>query len=350
MFSDKRYQVFLSSTYDDIRVERQQATQSILALGHLPAGMELFPASDLSQWELIKRVIMESDYYVVMVAGRYGSMHPDTGISFTEMEYDFALANDVPVLGFIRNDISNLPVKYAESTDEGREKLESFRSKVMQRHCNIYNESAELGGKVMQSLVTETRINPRMGWVRANQARSAEDLVRERALKEELDAAHSAISKLQRKIRDVSIEVEGLRREDLAQGQDVHQISVGFTNNNKDYVIEVVEITWDEIFSAIGPSMYGYVLRRFNYQGSGEYTFYPMLVEAIRSKIFDRAANRKINLPANEVDTILIQFKQLGYVELAESMPDSNGKTVRGYTLSELGEQKVTRLKVASRV
>src|SRR5665213_1127692 len=86
MISQARYQVFVSSTYDDLRGERQQATQAILEIGCFPSGMELFPASDDTQWELIKRVIEESDYYVVIVAGRYGSLGPE-GASYTEMEY-----------------------------------------------------------------------------------------------------------------------------------------------------------------------------------------------------------------------------------------------------------------------
>jgi predicted transport protein len=57
VLQERRYQIFLSSTYDDLREERQAVTQSILALGHLAAGMELFPASDLAQLDLIKRVI-----------------------------------------------------------------------------------------------------------------------------------------------------------------------------------------------------------------------------------------------------------------------------------------------------
>ena len=75
---------------DDLRAERQQATQAILEAGFFPSGMELFPASNDAQWELIKRVIEESDYYVVIVAGRYGSLCPE-GMSYTEMEYDYAV-------------------------------------------------------------------------------------------------------------------------------------------------------------------------------------------------------------------------------------------------------------------
>jgi len=71
---DKRYQVFVSSTFADLKEERQAVMQALLSLDHFPAGMELFPASDEDQWALIKGVIDDSDYYVLVVGGRYGSM------------------------------------------------------------------------------------------------------------------------------------------------------------------------------------------------------------------------------------------------------------------------------------
>ena len=84
---DRRHQVFVSSTYLDLVDERSEVMQALLELECMPAGMELFPAANDTQWNWIKRVIDESDYYIVIVAGRYGSISPDTGLSFTEMEY-----------------------------------------------------------------------------------------------------------------------------------------------------------------------------------------------------------------------------------------------------------------------
>jgi Domain of unknown function (DUF4062) len=101
MISQVRYQIFVSSTYEDLREERQQATQAILESSCFPSGMEFFPASDDTQWELIKRIIEESDYYIIIVAGRYGSLGPE-GTSYTEMEYDYAVQKGIPVLGFVR--------------------------------------------------------------------------------------------------------------------------------------------------------------------------------------------------------------------------------------------------------
>lgn len=192
MIPQIRYQVFLSSTYEDLRAERQEVTQAILEAGHFPSGMELFPASDDSQWELIKRVISESDYYVIILGGRYGNIGP-LGVSYTEMEYDYAVECGMPILGFVNGDPDGIPLNKSEQGDDGRLKLGKFRTKVMSRTCRKYINASDLGKEVMKSLVSETRLRPRIGWVRADQARSVEDINRERRLMEDLAEAEKLI-------------------------------------------------------------------------------------------------------------------------------------------------------------
>ena len=82
MTPKKKLQVFVSSTYSDLRDERQAAVEAILTAGHIPAGMELFAAGDQSQMEVIKRWIDESDVFLLILGGRYGSMtHPVTKVT-----------------------------------------------------------------------------------------------------------------------------------------------------------------------------------------------------------------------------------------------------------------------------
>ncbi len=233
VLSEIRYQIFLSSTYDDLREERQQATQAILEMGHMPAGMELFPATDFSQWELIKRVIDESDYYIVIVGARYGSVDRKTGLSFTEMEYDYAISKKIPIMGFVREDPGSVAARFSESDPEKKKQLESFREKILTRHCRKYTTSAELGLVLMKSLTNEVRINPQTGWIRADQARSAEDVFREKEISDELRAAKKKIVILEREIRDGSIPVEGLDLEDLARGDDPFDITVLFQDSRR---------------------------------------------------------------------------------------------------------------------
>ena len=137
MYPTIRYQVFVSSTYEDLREDRQQATQAILEAGSFPSGMELFPASDDTQWELIKRVISECDYYVVILGGKYGSIGP-ARLSYTEMEYDFAVERGIPVMGFVKEPLDELPSKSVEADPSRRKQLDAFREKVMARTCRKF--------------------------------------------------------------------------------------------------------------------------------------------------------------------------------------------------------------------
>lgn len=96
-FIRKRLQVFVSSTFSDLVKERQAAVEAILTAGHIPAGMELFTSGDESQMEVIKQWIDESDVYLVILAGRYGSVEPNSGKSYTQLEYEYALEKDKPL-------------------------------------------------------------------------------------------------------------------------------------------------------------------------------------------------------------------------------------------------------------
>jgi hypothetical protein len=319
MVPQVRYQVFVSSTYEDLRGERQQATQAILEAGCFPSGMELFPGSDDTQWELIKRVIEESDYYIVIVAGRYGSVGPN-GLSYTEMEYDYAVEKGIPVLGFVRNSVGSITLDNTEKSEKGRKKLEAFRQKVMSRTCRKYCTAPELGMAVLKSLMAEARIRPRIGWVRADQARSDADVQRERKLVEELEQAEQLIEKLDREIRDRAILGDEVPQELLAQGDDVCQLTVTFLDQNKMHVREHIDLTWDEIFKVIGPTMYGYILRKRNgYGQSGTFPFQDNLEEHIRARIIDRVQGRKIKIEPSQIDGCILQFKELGLVMFAEN-------------------------------
>jgi hypothetical protein len=108
-----RYQIFVSSTYTDLVEERQKVSRAILEMGHFPAGMELFPATDQEQFEFIRTVIDDCDYYILILGGRYGSVS-EVGVSFTEREWLYAKEKSKPILSFLYKDIAELPGKKLE--------------------------------------------------------------------------------------------------------------------------------------------------------------------------------------------------------------------------------------------
>lgn len=103
MTQKKKLQVFVSSTYTDLQEERQAAVQAILTAGHIPAGMELFAAGDETQMNVIKRWIDESDVYMLILGGRYGSIEPKSQKSYIHLEYEYALEKGKPLFAVVIN-------------------------------------------------------------------------------------------------------------------------------------------------------------------------------------------------------------------------------------------------------
>ena len=152
-----KYQIFVSSTYEDLKEERKEVTQAILECNCFPAGMELFPASNKSQWEIIKRVIDESDFYLVIIAGRYGSIGVDDAgnkVGYTEMEFDYAVKTNKPILALIYDDIDNLPRSKTESKGTKQSKLLKFREKACcGRVIRKWNNKDNLKAAVLAAIV-----------------------------------------------------------------------------------------------------------------------------------------------------------------------------------------------------
>ena len=178
---EKKYQVFVSSTYEDLKEERAAVTQTLLDLGCIPVGMEQFPASGMSQMDYITKMLETCDYYILILAGRYGSVDMTDGIGYTEKEYDYAVANGIPVMSFISEDIGKLPSEKCEKTDAGREALTKFRAKVSEsRMIKQYSSKESLQAGVAVSLQQCIRDFPAAGWVREdgiNTESSLEDML-----------------------------------------------------------------------------------------------------------------------------------------------------------------------------
>ena len=172
---EKKYQVFVSSTYEDLKKERQAAISCLLDMNCIPVGMEQFPASSLSQWDYIKKMIDMSDYYLLIIAGKYGSIDPEENISYTEKEYKYAVSKNIPVIAFLVSDIGNLVASKVGKTDEERDNVERFRNDVKNagRLVDFYSDEQELKYKIAMAIPKIITDAPRPGWVRADQAENA---------------------------------------------------------------------------------------------------------------------------------------------------------------------------------
>lgn len=174
--SDTRYQVFVSSTYSDLKEERALVSQALMEMNCIPAGMELFPATDEEQFQFIKTIIDDSDYYVLIIGGRYGSITRE-GISFTEQEYDYAESKGIEICAFIHSSPDEIPAGKTESSPATKALLDQFKEKVSSgRLVKYWNDPKELPGKVVISLNSAIRRKPAVGWIRGNREAPPEAL------------------------------------------------------------------------------------------------------------------------------------------------------------------------------
>jgi hypothetical protein len=240
---ERRYQVFVSSTYDDLREERQQVIQALLESDCIPAGMELFPAADEEQWSFIKRVIDECDYYLVIVAGRYGSTDRE-GTSYTEKEYDYAVERGKPVIGFYHANPGAIPSAKCEDDPQKKSRLDAFREKIKTRLCKPWSSAEDLSGKVSRSIAQLKKSRPAEGWVRAQDVADPQTIVALRNKIDELEAALKAAR---------TQPPQGVN--DLAQGSDPLLVKFTLALGQNAQGDHDRGTTWDELFSVLGPAM-----------------------------------------------------------------------------------------------
>src|SRR5690606_9740683 len=171
--TERKYQVFISSTYADLQEARQSLLLSLLGMGMIPTGMELHSGGADSQWPAIQRVINECDYYLVLVGGRYGSLSP-IGLSYTHREFVYAATKGKPILALLHDSPDFLPPEQRETSREGEVRFNDFRqllqTKCMTRFWHTPQDLGEAARKAMLQLVEKY---PASGWVRAGQAAEA---------------------------------------------------------------------------------------------------------------------------------------------------------------------------------
>ena len=161
---NRKYQIFISSTYKDLINYRQVVSDEITFRGHIPAGMENFTACGEELETYIKRVIDDSDYYVLIIGQRFGSNIPlNKNISYTMMEYEYARAKGMRIIPFIYNGNQLLE---GNDLDENKQKLDDFISQISKSVPQYFKDENELVRKLTKALDNEMRNYPQKGWIR----------------------------------------------------------------------------------------------------------------------------------------------------------------------------------------
>ena len=325
----KLYQVFVSSTYKDLKEERKEVIQALLELDCIPVGMELFPATDNDQWTLIKELIEESDYYILIVGGRYGSLNAD-GISYTQMEYEYANKIGVPTISFLHKDPDNLPVSKTDKDSEKLELLEKFKKEISTKLIKPWKTPEELGSVVSRSLVKLIKTKPRTGWVKADQISSTEANLEILNLREK-------VQKLEEELKEYS----NLDQEGLSKGEDEVQFTFHYKLDGK-FEQERITLVWNDLFSKTCSILLDESTENEYKNHVDSYIDHILTMDDERDK---KLKNRvSVGIIYDDFYSILIQFKALGLIEKSykkRSIKDKNSY----WKLTKKGDNLLTNLR-----
>lgn len=327
MKMNKRYQVFISSTYADLKEERSKVIQTVMELDCIPAGMEIFPAIDEEQFNFIKTIIDDCDYYILIIGGRYGTLSED-GLSYTEKEYDYATQKGIKVIAFIHANPEAIPLGKSEKDQQLRDKLEQFKKKVStSRLIKSWNSAEELPGLVSLSLSKTIKTYPAVGWVRANFVGSVE-------LLQDLNEQRKENQILKEKLQEFeNNEIQEIKIENLAGLDDEIKVIGSYYSKYGASTWEIKK-TWQDLFSLLSP----YLLE----------TLHDEKVEKIISKtLFDMTDNSSgysEKIDPQIYQTIKIHLKLLGLVDVSYLKTTQGGKALF-WSLTEKGQQLMYELR-----
>lgn len=301
---DRVFQVFVSSTFTDLQEERRLASNNLAKAGYFSAGMELFPAADQDQFEYIKRIIDRSDYYVVITAGRYGSLASD-GLSYTEKECDYAMSRSIPVLAFLHENPGSLPADKCEKTNAGRAHLSRFNEKLKTgRMVDFWSNRDELCTKIVIAVANQANLKPGLGWVRGDNAIDPKFLQEIERLRSENADLKAAIAKASGSLTvDFDPSVKG-----PDTPLSVRLIEKNTPNGGKlKEEIHPIETTFKEVFLSIYEELC---------RGSTETLISGAIAKAVGRSLSPHPNRQSITVDYEDYLTIRNQFEALGLIEL----------------------------------
>jgi tetratricopeptide (TPR) repeat protein len=126
--------VFVSSTTKDLGDAREKVCKQIAGLDNQYVCMDCYTASGRPPAEFDDSEVKKCEAFVLIVAHYYGSCPPGKDKSFTELEYEAAVASDKPIYPFLASEAFPVSPNLRED-DATYQKLQAFRERLGRDHA-----------------------------------------------------------------------------------------------------------------------------------------------------------------------------------------------------------------------
>ena len=131
--------IYISSTFEDLKEEREAVRRALLRLNHEVIGVE----SEQRSLDKVRHDIAAADIFVLIVALRYGYVpegpdNPD-GLSISHLEYREATARNLNRLVFLLSEDAPWPPRFVDRED----RIKRFRDELRQNTLVAYFSNAD---------------------------------------------------------------------------------------------------------------------------------------------------------------------------------------------------------------
>ncbi len=340
--TDKRYQVFISATYLDLREERGVLLQALPTLGCLPTTVEAH-SQNLSTMVSIRRRIDESDYFILLVGSRYGSLMP-SGVSYTHMEYVYAATKQKPIIILMHESPEIRAADLQEQQVEGKLKFSDFRKVLLREQPNnifYWRDSADLANLLRNAIPALIRRHPSVGWVRVgNSAASAE-------LEKQCAALKKRVQELEQE-REKWLASTAINTENLSKGEDLLEVSYrckAYAGGNCQDVNIKTSLSWNELLVSFGshllqPQPEDFIATKMNERLQRN------ALQEVQREYPKTHAVVEVQITPICFNTVKMQFRTLGIIQKANRDNDQR----MWWQLTALGERNLSNVMSVRRV
>lgn len=185
--SERMAQVYISSTFNDLKEYRAAAAEAVKRLRHQPIAMEAYVAQDERPLDVCLKDVAECQVYVGLFAWRVGFKPPGQQKSITQLEYEEARRRNLPCLILLLKDDVEWPKRWRDADDND---IMALRERLSLNHTvDFFKNPDDLAARLSPALsrelsgtVSKPRSVPAMLPYLSDRSRQAHVL--ERALEE----------------------------------------------------------------------------------------------------------------------------------------------------------------------
>jgi len=145
-----RKTVFISSTFVDLKEERKKVWECLEKFDVTVKGMEQFGARTPSPLTTCISEVEQSDIYVGIVGMRYGSEEPNSGKSYSQLEYEKAIEQAKEILIYLIDEENSTVTPNLIQYDK-IQKLNNFKTILRDKHTvDSFSNSQDLVSKLQR--------------------------------------------------------------------------------------------------------------------------------------------------------------------------------------------------------